>query len=63
KTGLSMHQYLIRTRIRNAHTMLLTGEYKVAETAELCGYTDICHFHKQFKRIIDIPPSQCIPKC
>ena len=63
KTGSSMHQYLIRTRIRNAHTMLLTGEYTVAETAELCGYTDIGHFHKQFKLVMDIAPSQCIPKC
>jgi AraC-like DNA-binding protein len=62
KTGLSMHQYLIKTRIRNAYNMLVSGEYKVAETAELCGYSDIYHFDKQFKALMDITPSQCIPR-
>jgi AraC-like DNA-binding protein len=62
KIGLSMHQYLIRTRIRNAYNMLQDGQYKVAEIAERCGYSDIYHFYKQFKAIMDITPSHCIPK-
>ena len=62
QTGLSMHQYLIKIRIKNAYNMLVTGEYKVAEIAEICGYSDIYHFHKQFKMVMDISPSQCIPR-
>jgi AraC-like DNA-binding protein len=62
QTGLSMHQYLIKTRIKNAYNMLVTGEYKVAEIAEICGYSDIYHFHKQFKTVMNISPSQCIPR-
>jgi AraC-like DNA-binding protein len=62
KTGLSMHQYLIKTRIRNAYDMLLGGEYRVAEIAELCGYTDVYHFCKQFKTIMRLSPSQCLPR-
>jgi AraC-like DNA-binding protein len=61
-TGLSMHQYLIRTRVKNAYHQLTGGEHKVAETAERCGYSDIYHFYKQFKAVLGISPSQCIPK-
>ncbi|GHU77129.1 hypothetical protein FACS189461_5360 [Spirochaetia bacterium] len=62
KTGLSMHQYLIRTRIRNAYNILLSGEYKVADIADRCGYSDVFHFYKQFKLIMGVSPSQCLRK-
>jgi AraC-like DNA-binding protein len=62
KIGLSMHQYLIRTRIKKAHQLLLDREYKVAEIAELCGYSDAYHFSKQFKAVMGITPSQCLTK-
>ncbi|GHV82588.1 hypothetical protein AGMMS49991_11460 [Spirochaetia bacterium] len=62
ETGITMNQYLIRTRIRNAENMLKSGEYKVMEAAESCGYSDLIHFFKQFKAVIGIAPSQCIPK-
>jgi YesN/AraC family two-component response regulator len=62
KTGMTLNQYLIMIRFRNAKTMLQGGAYKVSEAAGHCGYKDIIHFSKQFKRIYGFPPSECIPK-
>jgi AraC-like DNA-binding protein len=62
ETGLSLNRYLIRTRVRNAENLLTSGEYKVGDMAEVCGFTDVTHFYKQFKEIMGYPPSSCIPK-
>jgi AraC-like DNA-binding protein len=62
KIGLSMHQYLIQTRIKKAYRLLMGREYKPAEIAEICGYSDIYHFYKQFKAVMGITPSQCLSK-
>jgi AraC-like DNA-binding protein len=61
ETGCTMKQYISKTRIRNAENMLRSGEYKVKEVAENCGYSDVFIFYKQFKAIMGFPPSQCIP--
>ncbi|MDR1971437.1 MAG: AraC family transcriptional regulator [Treponema sp.] len=62
KTGLSMHRYIIKTRIRNAENMLKSGEYSVKDAAEHCGFSDIYHFYKQFKALMGFSPSKAIPK-
>jgi len=62
KTGVPLHKYIIKTRIRNAYDMLQTGNYKLGEIAAQCGYRDIYHFYKQFKLIIGVPPSHCAPE-
>jgi AraC-like DNA-binding protein len=62
ETGVSFNRYLIQTRIRNAEGMLGSGEYKVGNIAEACGFTDTSHFYKQFKMIKGFPPSYSLPK-
>jgi AraC-like DNA-binding protein len=62
ETGMSMKHYVTRIRIKNAENMLRSGEYKVGEIAERCGYNDTFHFYKQFKLICGFSPSECIPK-
>jgi len=62
QTGTSFNRYLIQTRIRNAEGMLASGEYKVGDIAETCGFTDTSHFYKQFKMIKGFPPSYSLPK-
>jgi len=61
-TGVSFNRYLISARIKNAENMLLSGEYKVGDIADACGFTDTSHFYKQFKHLKGFPPSQCLPK-
>jgi AraC-like DNA-binding protein len=62
ETGLPVHRYIARTRVRNAENLLRSGEYKVFEAAERCGYQDVFHFYKQFRAIMGFPPSRCIPR-
>lgn len=61
ETGISVNRYVAKLRVRNAENMLRSGAYRVAEVADYCGYSDIFHFYKQFKAIIGVPPSRCIP--
>lgn len=62
ETGLSFSRYLVQTRVKNAENMLASGEYKVADVAEACGFADVSHFYKQFKGIRGFPPSHSLPK-
>jgi AraC-like DNA-binding protein len=62
ETGLSFHQFLMRTRIRHAENMLMSGEYTVSAAAEACGFSDVVHFYKHFKSILGFSPSRCIPR-
>jgi AraC-like DNA-binding protein len=59
ETGMTVHQYIMRIRIRNAENMLQTGNYKVSEVAEHCGFSDVVHFYKSFKALRGFPPSRC----
>lgn len=62
ETGMTVHQYLTQIRVRNAENMLQSGNYKVHETAEHCGFSDVFHFYKAFKALRGFPPSRCIPR-
>jgi AraC-like DNA-binding protein len=62
ETGMTVHQYIIRIRVRNAENMLQSGNYKVHEVAEHCGFSDVVHFYKLFRAIRGFPPSRCVPK-
>jgi AraC-like DNA-binding protein len=61
ETGVTVNRYVAKTRVRNAENMLQSGAYRVAEVAEYCGYGDTFHFYKQFKSIMGMPPSGCLP--
>jgi len=60
--GMGFNKYLIQTRVMNAEHMLSSGEYKVVDVAESCGFTDVTHFYRQFKQFKGFPPSHCMPK-
>lgn len=57
-TGLPLHQYLLRTRVYRSIELLTQKNYTISEIAELCGFCDIYHYSKSFKKIIGIPPSE-----
>ncbi|MCL2139413.1 MAG: AraC family transcriptional regulator [Treponema sp.] len=62
ETGMTVHQYITMIRVRNAENMLQSGNYKVNEVAEHCGFSDVIHFYKSFRALRGFPPSRCIPK-
>ena len=57
-TGLPLHQYLLRTRIYHSIELLSEKRLTISEIAEQCGFCDIYHYSKTFKKIIGIPPSE-----
>jgi len=61
-TGMSLNRYLAQVRIKNAEAMLVSGEYKIRDVAEACGFTDTSHFYKRFSSLKGFSPSECLPK-
>lgn len=57
KTGDSVHQFLIKYRIRIASELLSSGMYTAAQVAEAVGFCDVYHFAKTFKKITGKTPA------
>lgn len=62
ETGMLVNEYLMKTRINHAEDMMRNGECNVTEAAERCGYNDLSHFRKQFRKIKGYQPSLCLKK-
>jgi len=56
--GVSPHQYLMTMRINHAKDLLSTTELSQQEIASYCGFADIHHFSKTFKRLTATTPGQ-----
>ena len=56
-TGMPPVDYRNRLRIQKAASLLLSGQYTVAEAAEQVGIQDIKYFSKLFKRYTGLSPS------
>ena len=55
--GVSLHTFLLEWRITMAKQYLSDG-LPVGRVAELCGFTDLCHFSKMFKKKAGETPLQ-----
>ena len=56
--GVSPKEYLIQKRMEYAKTLLRSGDFSISEVAALCGYTEPCHFSREFTKRVGISPSQ-----
>ena len=57
KTGKTIQEYLIEVRIEKAKQLLKEG-YSITESAQMCGYEDICNFSKMFKKVTGTSPGK-----
>ena len=57
-SGYSPVQYLLRRRIGEAQTLLITTELSVARIAAMVGYDSQSYFNLQFTKNVGIPPSR-----
>ena len=57
-SGYSPVQYLLRRRIGEAQTLLITTELSVARIAEMVGYDSQSYFNLQFTNNVGMPPSR-----
>ncbi|MGG1311441.1 MULTISPECIES: helix-turn-helix transcriptional regulator [Cohnella] len=57
-TGFYFREYLLLLRIREAQKQLRETHHKVQTIAESCGFENLTHFNKSFKKIIGLSPLQ-----
>ena len=62
KYGISPKRYIIQLKINHACDLLRLGRYTVSQIAELCNFSDIYFFSRQFKQYMGITPTQFIKK-
>lgn len=53
----SPHQWLLRERLTHAQALIADSNIPLAEIAEICGFCDVYHFGREFKRSIGAPPA------
>jgi AraC-like DNA-binding protein len=53
----SPRQWLLRERITHAQSLLVQTRAPLAEIAELCGFCDVYHLGREFRRAIGIAPA------
>jgi two-component system response regulator YesN len=56
KTGSSIREFLNQRRIEYACNLLSDSNFSIKEIAEKCGYSNLTHFYRIFKKIMNITP-------
>ena len=60
--GVSPKKYIIQLKINHACDLLRLERYTVTQIAELCNFSDVYFFSRQFKEYTRITPTQFIKK-
>lgn len=53
----SPRQWLLRERLMHAQSLIVQSGAPLAEIAELCGFCDVYHFSRDFKRSVGLSPA------
>ena len=56
--GTSPGQYLLQMRVRHAGDLLRSSNWTLAHIADLCGFANVHHFAKTFKRVMGCAPGR-----
>ncbi|MDF2804554.1 MAG: DNA-binding protein [Anaerocolumna sp.] len=54
--GISIGQDLIKSRVNYAKSLLIYSKYTIGEISFICGYENIEHFSRQFKKLTSFSP-------
>ena len=60
--GVSPKKYMIQMKINHACELLRSERYSVTQVSELCNFSDVYFFSRQFKEYTRITPTQFIKK-
>ena len=61
--GTTVFGYILFCKMQKAKDLLLTGEYRIAEIAEIVGYRHATHFTTAFKKFFGYLPKMLKTKC
>lgn len=62
KYGVPPKKYIIQLKLNHACELLRSEGYSITQIAELCNFSDIYFFSRQFKEYMGITPTQFIEK-
>ncbi|MBR2296596.1 MAG: helix-turn-helix transcriptional regulator [Clostridia bacterium] len=62
KFGLSVKKYIIQKKVNYACELLMTHRYSVSQIADMCNFSDVYFFSKQFKAQTGVSPTEYIKK-
>lgn len=62
KYGTPPNKYIIHKKMNYACELLLLNAYSINQIADMCNYSDVYFFSRQFKEQIGITPSEYIKK-
>jgi AraC-like DNA-binding protein/mannose-6-phosphate isomerase-like protein (cupin superfamily) len=54
---ISPHQWLLRERLTKAQTLISDSGLSIAQIAHACGFCDVYHFSREFKRSVGASPA------
>ena len=57
-TGVTPHQYLVRTRLRRAARLLSQEDLSITAVALDCGFADLSNFVRTFRRASGMSPGK-----
>jgi AraC-like DNA-binding protein len=58
KYGISPKKFIIQLKINHASELLTLGRYSITEIAELCNFSNVYFFSRQFKEYMGITPTE-----
>ncbi|NNF35757.1 MAG: helix-turn-helix transcriptional regulator [Saprospiraceae bacterium] len=56
-TGYSPYQFYLKIKMEKAKELLLNSNKSISEIGYICGYTNLSHFSRQFKKEFGVLPS------
>ena len=62
KYGVSPKKYIIQLKINHACELLRLERYTVSQISQLCNFSDVFFFSRQFKAYMGITPTQFVEK-
>ena len=62
RTGMSLHRYVVFLRLNHAAKLLENGGMSVSRIASECGFCDVSHFSREFRKHFFVSPVNFVLK-